>query len=306
MAWSEAHLHAWLRRRIGVESATVGPRGDDAAVLRAFAGRPVLCSDQTIEGVHFEPGTPGAKIGHKAAARALSDLAATAARPAALLLNLHASEACSERLLRAIIQAVDRTGTRFGAPLVGGDLAQASGPLALSVTALGSFPSNGRPPGRDRIRRGDVLVVTGPLGGSRLGRHLRFEPRIEEGLALRAAGARAMMDVSDGLARDLARMADASRVRIELDTVPVHPDARRAARGDGKEPLEHALHDGEDHELLAAFPARTFERVAPRLLRRIPRLVPIARARSGRGLWLRDESSGWKRWEGRGGYVHGE
>lgn len=308
MPWSETKLLTWIHRRAqrSVDRLVVGSPGHDAAVLRRPAGREVLCVDQTIEDVHFEPGTAPRLVGHKAAARALSDLAATAAEPRALLLALAAPGEVRERWLRAAIAAVDATARAHGATLVGGDLARHAGPLALSVTAVGELTGSTRSVGRDRARAGDVVLLTGPVGGSRLGRHLRFEPRIDEGLWLHAHGARVLMDVSDGLALDLSRIAAASRVRIDVDEVPLHADARRAARASGRTALEHALGDGEDHELIATLPATAWRRCAARAQRDFPALRPIGRVRRGRGLWIPHEEDGSPvRWDGRGGFRHG-
>lgn len=303
MGWSEDRLHRWLgaRPRPGV---LVGSKGHDAAVLRRFDGRSVACVDQTVEGVHFERGTAARRVGAKAAGRALSDLAATAARPRALLLALHAPGSAREADLRAAIAAVARVGERYGAPLVGGDLAAVPGPWTLAVTALGVLAGSGRPPGRDRARPGQRVVLTGAVGGSGLGRHLAPRPRVEEGCWLYARGASAMMDVSDGLAWDLFRLARASGVEIELEDVPVHADARRAARRSGREARWHALHDGEDHELVATLAPRDAERVLAEAPRRCPGLVTIGRVRRGSGLVLLVEGERVP-WDGEGGWRHG-
>ena len=112
----------------------------------------------------------------------------------------------------------------------------------FSVAALGELRSKGQPPSRDRVRAGDLILLTGPVGGSRLGRHLRIRPRIDEGRWLWQKGARAMTDLSDGLARDVARLADRSGVAIDIEQVAIHRDARRAARSSGRSALEHALY----------------------------------------------------------------
>ncbi|MEM7309746.1 MAG: thiamine-phosphate kinase [Planctomycetota bacterium] len=291
MSWSEERLHRWIER-------WTGRPGDDAALLARMRGPSVACTDQCIEGVHFEPGTSPARAGAKAAARTLSDLAASAARPRGLLAALRAPKAATEAWIRACLRAVDRRGRDFGAPLVGGDLALAPGPLALAITAVGELEPRGgaapRLPSRDRARSGQALVLTGPVGGSRLGRHLRIEPRVELGQRLAALGATAMIDVSDGLARDLSRLARASGVRIELDRVPIHRDAHRAAKLDGRDALWHALHDGEDHELLAALPATAASKLPATDGQAVGRIV------RGRGLYIQGA-----RWDGDGGFVHG-
>jgi thiamine-monophosphate kinase len=303
VGWSEDSIHRWLSARARPR-ALAGSSGHDAAVLIRILGRPVVCVDQTIEGVHFDPGTPPALVGRKAAARALSDLAATAARPLAILVALSAPGTRSEAWIRGVLAGARAEASSSGADLVGGDLASARGPAHISVTALGRTSRLGKPPGRDRARPGQVLVLTGPVGGSRLGRHLRIHPRLRAGAELFRLGATAMMDVSDGLAWDLHRLARASGVRIdlELDRVPVHADARRASRRDGRDAIDHALHDGEDHELLATLAAA---RVAPARAT-IRSLAAIGRVSRGAGLWLCGSSAAPRRWRpAEGGWKHG-
>ena len=320
-AWSEARLHAWLARRPRARSGPLtGSVGHDAAVLGRLAGRAVVCTDHTIEGVHVEPGTSARLVGRKAAARALSDLAATAARPVALVLALAAPRGTSERRLRALIEAVDGEAARHGAALVGGDLSTTSGPLALCVAALGVLNGRKRPPGRDRARVGDLVLLGGPVGGSALGRHLTIEPRFALARFLFERGARVLMDVSDGLARDLARIAERSGVRIDLERVPIHRDARALARRNGTSALEHALSDGEDHELLATLAPRAWARIRADAARRFPALAVVGRVRRGSGLWIprrketrpararrsrAPETVELEPWDGRGGWLHG-
>lgn len=243
-------------------------------------------------------------VGRKAASRALSDLAATAARPVAILVALSAPKSRNEAWIRGVLQGARTAARSCGADLVGGDLACARGPACISVTAVGESSGRGTPPGRDRARPGQTLVLTGPVGGSRHDRHLRVRPRVRAGVALSEAGATAMMDVSDGLAWDLHRLARASGVRIDLDLarVPVHADARTAARRDGRAALDHALHDGEDHELLATLPASRVTRA----LSRIRGLASIGRVARGSGVWLHESDGSARRWTpSEGGWKHG-
>jgi len=305
MSWSEDRLHRWLARR-PAPAGLAGDTGHDAAVLVSAPGRDVICVDQVIEGVHVEPGELPRRVGAKAACRALSDLAATAAEPRALLLALRAPLDSDEACLRSLLTAVDTAGKKHGAPLVGGDLACAPGPLSLAVTALGSIAAGGRPLSRARARAGQVVVLTGPVGGSALGRHLRIRPRLQEGRWLAECGATAMMDVSDGLAWDLFRLARRAGVRIDLEQVPVHRDARRAARDSGRDPVDHALHDGEDHELLATLPRRALKRVLNEAPDHCPGLVVVGRVTAGRGLRV-PADGGLRTWRpGTGGWRHGD
>lgn len=303
MGWSEASIHRWLARQV---PSLRGAAADASELSRSLA-RPVVCVDQTVEGVHCTVGTDARAIGRKACSRALSDLAASAAVPRAVLLAILAPPTATEARLRALITAVAERAGEYGAELVGGDTGCSPGPLSVAVTAVGERGAGVGRVRRDGARPGDVVVATGPFGGSLLGRHLAIEPRSAEGLWLARLGARAMLDVSDSLALDLARMARASRVRIDLERVPVHPDARRAARRSGRSALSHALFDGEDHELIASLPRATLERALRESAERCPRFEVLGRVRRGAGLRVPSAEVGGElaRWDGRGGYVHG-
>lgn len=286
-AWSEARIHRWLEG-LGRPSLLAGSRGHDAAVLHPLGGRPVLCTDQAIAGVHVDSDAPPAALGRKAVARTLSDLAATGAAARAVLLAVRVPDDWTDARVRSLISAAHREAQRHGAELVGGDLSGSTGAAGATVTALGEVSARGKPVGRDRARVGQVLLLTGPTGGSRLGRHLRIAPRLAAGRALADAGATAMIDVSDGLWLDLERLAAASGVALELGCPPLHRDARRAARRSGRTALDHALTDGEDHELVAALPRGAAEGLLDRGLPDCPGAVILGRVRRGRGLRMLD------------------
>lgn len=233
--------------------------GDDAAVLDVPVGeRLVVSTDSSVEGAHFrrEWLTPE-EIGWRAAASALSDLAAMAARPIGMVLALSVPDAWRGEL-DAIADGVGAAARAANAPIVGGDLVRGS-ELALTITVLGSAAS---PLGRDGARAGDLVCVTGALGGPRCalaawlrgeapdaGHRARFArpvPRLAEARWLAVHGARAMVDVSDGLAADLAHVAAASQVRIALDPARV-PRVAGATVAD-------ALGGGEEYELALTLP----------------------------------------------------
>jgi thiamine-monophosphate kinase len=308
VTWSEDRIHRWLSAQPSPRGLS-GSRGHDAAVLAPFSGRPVLCVDQTIEGVHFLARARPALIGRKAAARAISDLAATAARPRALVVALSVPRGRSNAWIRALLSGARHMAREHGADLVGGDLSIAPSAAHIDVTALGEYDGTGAPPGRERARPGQRVLLTGPVGGSALGRHLTFEPRVALGRWLHRRGATAMMDVSDGLAWDLHRLARASSVRIDLDLarVHVHGDARRCARKSGRDPVWHALHDGEDHELVATLDDDVSERVLRAAQLTAHRsLHEIGSVGRGSGLHLIDERGRSRRWRpSEGGYEHG-
>ena len=279
--------------------------GHDAAVLSSCKRRPAVCVDQTIEGVHFLSETPPKRIAEKAVGRALSDLAATAASPRQILLSLSAPKSKTDRWMRAVIAGAKQRAAEFGADLVAGDLACAPGSVHLSVTAIGEVLGGGRPPGRDRARPGQVVLATGPTGGSLRGRHLKIKPLVEEGLWLHKNGATAMMDVSDGLAIDLSRICSSSEVGIDLERIRVHRDARWMEKCDGVSALEHALTDGEDHELIATMSQANWNRAKRSAAHRFPAMEVVGVVRKKGGLRIPSENGEWKSWRGRGGWLHG-
>ncbi len=311
MSWTEDAIHRWLARAPRPR-VLAGSAGHDAAVLRAFRGALVACADQVVLGVHVREGEAPARIGRKAVARAVSDLAATAARPRAVLCTIAAQRTLSSAWLRGVLRGVASEARRHGAELVGGDLSVTRSGAVIAITALGELAVRTRAPGRDRARPGELVCVTGALGGSLLGRHLRIEPRVAWGIALARAGASALLDVSDGLAWDLHRLARAAGVAIEIELarVPVHADARRLARRTRREPWDHALHDGEDHELVATLAPRALERARVSLSQERARtsvgLHEIGRVSRGRGLTLLHADGRRERWQPRrGGWKHG-
>jgi len=242
-----------------------GP-GDDCAVIGAPRAKTwrLLKTDCVIETVHFLPGENPRRIGWKALARAISDIAAMGGRPEHALVTLALPG--SETLKRAtgIYAGLRQCAKAYGVTIVGGETARSPGPLFLSIALTGSverrhcvFRSGGMP--------GDLLFVTGRLGGSIKGRHLTFRPRVEQAQWL--AGhlrVHAMMDLSDGLGTDLPRLALASGCgcHIEPSALPLHAGCT----------AKQALSDGEDYELLFAIPPRDATRLRTLWSRKFPSL----------------------------------
>lgn len=225
--------------------------GDDAAVMRdkGFGADLVLTSDPVIEGTHFTIDAPAKGIGNKAVGRVLSDIAAMGAEPLWLLINIVAPPEMPFDKLQQIYSGASALALKFGVAIIGGDVASGA-TLALHVFGVGKLP-RGTAVCRSGASEGDILYVTGDLGGSIRRKHLFFEPRVAEGIWLRAnQWATSMIDLSDGLAEDLQHLIDMSRTGAEIDmeAVPVSRAAREM--NDGKSPMDHALTDGEDFELL--------------------------------------------------------
>ena len=257
----ETEFVNWLLSRVPADPRLEVPPGDDAAVLRPPAmRRTVVTVDMLMEGVDFIPGPdcPARAIGHKALAVSLSDLAAMGARPEAAFVAVSLPRAGGDAIGRGLLEGISALAAEYGVTLAGGDTNAWDGPLVVSTTAIGSVPP-GAAWRRDGGRPGDLIVVTGAFGGSLLGRHLAVEPRCREALHIAERfQVHAAIDCSDGLSLDLGRMMAASgtRAAIRLAAVPIHPDAVRMSGqpGDGRSPLEHALADGEDFELIMALP----------------------------------------------------
>jgi thiamine-monophosphate kinase len=262
--------------------------GDDAAVVRSrpFA---VTSIDTIAEGVHFLRSTHAPEdVGHKALGGALSDLAAMGADAGeayvALALPEHFGAGPALELVRGLERLAERTGTT----LAGGDVISSPATLVISVAVTGWADREEDLVGRDGAAPGQLVGVTGELGGAGAGllllegadpgpdaaerealvrRHLRPEPRLEAGRALARAGATAMIDVSDGVAGDAARIAERSGVelRLRLADLPLAPGVESVARASGRDPFELAASGGEDYELLVCAPPerrRTLEEAA--------------------------------------------
>ncbi|MCF7816432.1 MAG: thiamine-phosphate kinase [Kiritimatiellales bacterium] len=238
--------------------------GDDCAVVKIPGTETdqVLTTDPVVEGVHFQSSEKPERIGNKAVGRVLSDIAAMGATPQWVLVNIVAPPEQDFQALGKIYDGIHALCTRFGATVIGGDLAQ--GPcLELHVFGTGTVPA-GKALLRSGARPGDCIFVTGPLGCSRSGKHLDFVPRVEEGIFLRETGwVNAMMDISDGLATDLRHILKQSGVGAVLETEQIPTVGS----------LECALHDGEDFELLFTVPKEYAELLRSRWRERFGREV---------------------------------
>ncbi|HEY3552782.1 MAG TPA: thiamine-phosphate kinase [Solirubrobacterales bacterium] len=309
----EFELLAKLRERLPPAAARVAlGSGDDAAVT-VPGGATATSVDAIVEGVHFRRSEASPQmIGRKALATALSDLAAMGAAVGEAYVVLGAppdlAEAEFDALLEGLLGLAEETGTT----LAGGDLTRAPA-LTLAVTVVGHAPRPDDLVRRSGARPGDVLVVTGELGGAAAGRllldrpelanrlgestaerlrqrQLDPTPRLRSGRALAAAGASAMIDLSDGLAGDAAHIAEASGVglRIEAGSLPLAKGVAEVAAAAGHEPLQLAVSGGEDYELLAALRPDRLEEATRRIAAEAETtLTSIGEVVEGEGVELR-------------------
>ncbi len=262
------------------------PPGDDMGALQLHPGNVLVAVDQVVDGVHVQlSNTPIEKVGRKAITRNLSDIAAMAAKPSGAVVAACLPRSFGEANAKALFNAMRATGAAYDCPLVGGDISIWDHPMVLSVTVFAECPMN-PPITRCGAKPCDVIIVTGELGGSLepVGdppsfHHLDFEPRIN--IAAVLAGdtrtrPRCMIDLSDGLATDLARIVRASEHEvsacINVAQLPVSAAAAQAASRTGRPRWQHALTDGEDYELCII--------AAPHVAANLPREidgVPITR-----------------------------
>jgi thiamine-monophosphate kinase len=294
----EAEFLAWLRSRLPavMPPIEIGV-GDDAAVLACAAdSRIVVTTDMLSDGVDFRLGeVDPRRIGRKALAVNLSDLAAMATRPIATFVSLLLPRSGGAALARELYEGLLPLAEEFSAPVIGGDTNAWDGPLAISVTAIGRAGPHGVFV-RSGARPGNAILVTGEFGGSILAHQFDFTPRVREAMWLaKHAKVHAAMDVSDGLALDLSRLCTESGCGAELDLcrIPISVDAETlvAIEQSPPSPLAHALNDGEDFELLLAIDAADAARlVAEQPLEPVygVRLTQIGRFVGERGIWAVD------------------
>lgn len=243
----------WLRAQHKPSPFVPVPQGDDLAVLNWPANDLLLVGvDQVLDGVHFDSKIHSPRsIGRKVMNRNLSDCAAMACLPAAAVTTAALPRGIGLEYAKELYLGLRDAADPFDCVIVGGDTGSWDGKLVMTVTILGKSAGI-TPITRSGTKVGDSIYVTGSLGGSILGRHMTFEPKIALARELAATGrVTAMIDLSDGLSRDLRHICRDSGVGaiLEASRIPIHLDAITVSR-DGRSPLEHAFGDGEDHELL--------------------------------------------------------
>lgn len=319
---TEFELIARLTSQLpGGPSVVVGV-GDDCAVLDL--GHPqkwfLFKTDAVVEGIHFTPETAPEKIGRKAMARCLSDIAAMAGRPTHALVTMALPRSFDAARVEAVFAGLKEIAAQHDTALVGGETTTCPERMLISIALFGEV-ERGKAVLRSGAKAGDAIFVTGELGGSLAGKHLDFEPRLAEASWLASHfEIHAMLDLSDGLAGDLPHILKASNVGAELlsKAIPISRAAKLQARqpvaagpagavGEtrkAKSPLEAALTDGEDFELLFTVAAKDAVPLLDQWKKQYPklRLSCIGRVTAEPGLKIRD-AKGLKPVEAHG-YVH--
>ena len=288
----------------------VAGAGDDCAVLDVGLANQWLLfkTDSIVEGIHFEKNAPPEKVGHKALARALSDIAAMGGSPTSALVTLALPADFDPDYVEKIYRGMATLARRFNVAISGGETTSNPERLLISVAVVGTI-SKSHCARRTGAQVGDAIFVTGRLGGSLAGRHLEFEPRLKEGQWLvQHFSIHSMIDLSDGLASDLRHLMEAAGLGAELNkaSIPISREAKLKARTESPSspPLLAALTDGEDFELLFTVASRDAVPLLDAWKAQFPDvpLTCVGRMTTERGLKLRDRH-GALTFTGHG-YIH--
>ena len=307
---NEFELIAKLTKSLPTNENVLTGAGDDCAVLDFGLPEKLFLfkTDAIVEGIHFTRETPPEKIGRKALARCLSDIAAMAGTPNAALVTIALPEKFEPNFVTKIYDGLNLLAKKSGVAIVGGETTTNPGGILISIALLGAV-SRGKQILRSGAKAGDAIFVTGELGGSLAEKHLDFEPRLAEARWLAEHFfIHAMIDLSDGLAGDLRHILKASGVGAELlkSAIPVSREAKLAARksSSAKPAFIAALTDGEDFELLFTVASRNAVKLLDAWKKQFPKLKLscIGKIVSGDGILIRDKSGSHKL--NANGYVH--
>ena len=307
---NEFELIAKLTRALPTNESVVAGAGDDCAVLDlGMADKLILFkTDAVVEGFHFMRETPPEKIGRKALARCLSDIAAMAGTPTAALVTIALPENFDAEFIAKIYDGINALAREHGVAIAGGEMTTNPERILISISLVGTV-ARGKQILRSGAKLGDAIFVTGELGGSLAEKHLDFEPRLAEAKWLAEHfQIHAMIDLSDGLAGDLRHILNASKTGAEIlkSAVPVSREAKFHVKQNSaaKPAFVAALTDGEDFELLFTIASKDAVKLLDAWKRKFPKLKLscIGIIVAGDGILIRDKSGSHKL--NAHGYVH--
>ncbi|MGR3219320.1 MAG: thiamine-phosphate kinase [Candidatus Anammoxibacter sp.] len=251
---SELDFITWIKKQSKCKKPVLVGIGDDSAVIdvcniKSF----VISTDTLLDGTHFEQKkcTPK-QIGRKAITSSISDIAAMGCKPVYVLISISFPSSSSKDYCKQIYNGFLDITNKYDVQIIGGDIVSGDCPLNINVTIIGTAVEL-KPVLRSGAKPGDIIMVTGELGGSILGKHLRFAPRVDEGIMLnKEFHVNSMIDISDGLLIDLHHIIKESNVGAVIDEqcIPVSKAAIKLSKTTKKSPISHAMTDGEDYELL--------------------------------------------------------
>ena len=299
---NEFELIAHLTKALPTNANVVASAGDDCAVLDLGVPDKLILfkTDAVVEGIHFTRETPPEKIGRKALARCLSDIAAMAGTPAAALVTIALPKNFDAEFVEKIYDGLNALAEKFGVAIVGGETTTNPERILISIALLGTVP-RGKQILRSGAKVGDAIFVTGELGGSLAGRHLEFEPRLAEARWLAEHfHIHALIDLSDGLAGDLRHILNAGKVGAEIlkSALPVSREAKlRAKENSSAKPAAlAALTDGEDFELLFTIASKDAVKLLDAWQKKFRelKLSCIGKIVAGDGIVFRDKTTSHK------------
>jgi len=307
---NEFELIAKLTKSLPTNETVLTGAGDDCAVMDLGVPEKLILfkTDAIVEGVHFTHETPPEKIGRKALARCLSDVAAMAGTPTAALVTVGLPENFEPEFIAKIYDGINDLAKKIGVAIVGGETTTNHGRILISIALLGTV-ARGRQILRSGAKVGDAIFVTGELGGSFAEKHLEFEPRIAEANWLaNNFQIHAMIDLSDGLAGDLRHILKAGGVGAELlkPAIPISRAAKLEAKksSPAKSAFAAALTDGEDFELLFTVAGKDAVKLLDAWKKQFPKLKLscVGKIVADEGILIRDKGGSHKL--NANGYVH--
>ncbi len=263
---SERVFHDWLSKRLARcnDTVIIGAGHDDCGHVDVSDMQALAFStDTVVEGTHFDAEADPLQIGYKAVAAALSDLAASGCRPLWGLVALNMRRGLGDRWAMRLMEGIVSCAQKYNLSIIGGDTTSAYGPTSVNIT-VGGTPYGESAIMRYGVGEGDLLIVTGELGGSILGKHMMPIPRfVEIEKLIQLVEVKSCMDITDGLTMDISRMLAASNLGAVLEEpeIPISKDAIKLSEKSGKSPMEHALSDGEDFELLFSVSEKSWSKL---------------------------------------------
>ncbi len=297
----------WIRKKQKRRKDIALGIGDDCAIVNVSADKVCLITtDMLVDRTHFDLKKCTLRdVGRKAIACNISDIAAMGCQATAAVVSLCFPDHFPEKSARELYEGIWSIADKYRIEIIGGDTISGHSPLCINVAMLGRDEGL-KPIRRSGAKIGDVILVTGTLGGSILGKHLHFEPRLQEGLTLnKNFTIHAMIDISDGLTADLNHILEESHVGAILyeDQIPISKAAVTMSRKTGKTPLDHALSDGEDYELLIVVSRGQAKKIMESNLFPKRMISCIGEIVHGHGIWMKYRKGNIRRIKPQG-YEH--